>query len=421
MLSARRSVHTLSMVATLVLVCSAMTAAAKAGANWPQLGGPDGTRNSDETNLPVKWGDESVAWRTEIKGVGQSPAAIWGERIFLTTSRVDDVGMVQRIVLCVDRNDGKVVWEQVAAVGEGEKLHKLNTWASASCAVDGERVVAFFGRAGIHCYDHDGKRLWEVDLGRFAGPWGVAASPIIVGDLVIQNCDADEDAYLVALDKKTGKQVWKTKRYEIRGWSTPMLIDAGKRNELVINGDRGIQAYNPETGKEYWFCKSFIGRGSPLPAVGHGLVFVINGKPGDIYSVRPGGEGDVTNTHMAWHTQRGGGRDLPSPVVVGDYLFVVNMGGVATCYDAPSGKELWQGRLGGNFSGAPFVAGGLVYIQSEEGNVFVVRPGKKFDIVARSKVGPGEEMFRAAPTPSEGQIFFRSHNAVYCVGKRAKG
>ena len=183
----------------------------------------------------------------------------------------------------------------------------LNGWASASCVTDGEVVVAFFGIGGIHAYTLDGKPLWSRDLGKFERPWGTAACPIIVDGLVIQNCDADTEACLVALDKRTGKDVWRTKRRDHRGWSTPIVIDTGKRREIVLNGDEGVQAYDPVGGRELWFCKSVIGRGEPtVTPAGEGL-FVVNGlKNGEVYLVRPGGEGDVTSTHTLWHTPRTG-------------------------------------------------------------------------------------------------------------------
>jgi outer membrane protein assembly factor BamB len=162
-------------------------------------------------------------------------------------------------------------------------------------------------QGGIHCYDLDGKPLWSRDLGGFPGPWGTSASPIIVGDLVIQNCDAQREAFLLALDRKTGKDVWKTPRTapERGGWSTPVLVRVGDREELVLNGEKAVTGYDPRSGKELWSCKSFAGRGEPTVAPGRGLVHVVNGLQGDIYAVKPGGSGDVTGTHLAWHTPRG--------------------------------------------------------------------------------------------------------------------
>jgi outer membrane protein assembly factor BamB len=388
----------------------------RAESNWPGWRGPSGDGHSAETGLPVHWDAHAVVWRTPLKGRGQSSPVVWGERIFLTTALED---CRQRVVLCLDRKTGKVLWEQVAWTGTPEMSHAMNGWASATCATDGERVVAFFGKGGLHCYTVEGKPLWSRDLGPFEGPWGTAASPVIVGNLVVQNCDAEKEASLVALDKQTGQTVWRTPREapDRGGWSTPVLVRAGGREELVLNGAKAVIAYDPATGKPLWSCRSFNGRGEPTATPGNGLVFLVNGLQGDMYAVRPGGEGDVTATRMAWHTPRRGGRDQPSPIVVGDYVIVVNMAAIATCYEAATGKEVWKDRLAGKFSSAPVAAGGLVYFQSDEGTTFVLEPGPAMKVVARNELGaPAEETFRASLTPAGGQIFSRSDRALYCIG-----
>ena len=420
MIFTRRLPASLWIAAAALLTATSVT---WAETNWPRWRGPDGTGHSADANLPVTWGAESVLWKTKLGGTGQSCPIIWGERIFLTAAEKTSSG-VQRSVICINRQSGKVLWQQTASTSDAESLHKMNTWATSSCCTDGERVVAFFGQGGIHCFNVEGKKLWSHDLGSFAGAWGTAASPVLVDDMVVQNCDAEGKSYLIAYDKATGKQLWRTERRATPkgGWSTPILIDAGGRRELVLNGEFGVQAYDPVTGKDLWSCKGFNGRGTPTPAVGNGLVYVVNGKPGDLYAVRPGGSGDVTGTHMAWHTPRKGGRDLPSPILVGDYLFTVSMSGIATCYQPTTGKLLWTDRLGGNYAGSPFAAGGLIYLQNEAGETLVIKPGNKLDILARNKLGnAGSEIFRASLTPSAGQIFARSGTTLYCIGKTAAG
>jgi outer membrane protein assembly factor BamB len=295
----------------------------------------------------------------------------------------------------------------------------MNGWASATCVTDGEVVIAFFGRGGMHAYSVDGKPLWSRDLGRFEGPWGTAACPILVDNLVVQNCDAEVDAYLVALDKRTGNDVWKTKRRDHRGWSTPILVNASARQELVLNGDEGVQGYDPATGRELWFCKGFNGRGEPTVTPAGDVLCVVNGKAGDFYSVRPGGSGDVTETHMAWHTPRRGGRDCPSPIAVGKFVIVCDMGGVATCYDAADGHIYWKERLPGKYSGSPIAANGLVYLTNEDGKTVVIEPGESLKIVAENELPASRsEIFRASPTPLGGQLFLRSTNVLYCIGKK---
>jgi len=279
-----------------------------------------------------------------LKGRGQSSPIFWDERIFLTTASSDGR---ERQVVCLNRNDGRTLWEKTAWTGEPESLHKMNTWASPTCATDGERVYAFFGRGGgIFCYSLDGELVWSKELGTFEGPWGTAASPLLVGNLVIQNCDADKDAYIVGLDKKTGQEVWRTPRDNFRGWSTPILVKVGDHEEVVVNGHTGPKGYDPATGKELWYCKSFNGRGEPTVTPGPGgLLCVINGLKGDIYAIRPGGQGTVTETHMAWHSPRKTGRDLPSPIVVKKTLLAMEQEGedslLTTCW-SNSGRKLGE-------------------------------------------------------------------------------
>ena len=398
-----------------VALCHTLSPAADA--NWPRWRGPEQNGHTSDAALPVKWSAADVVWQTPLPGSGQSSPIVWGDRIFLT-SYLD--GGRERLVFAVDRTSGKIVWQHSAWKGEPEPSHNMNGWASASCVTDGEIVVAFFGRGGLHAYRVDGTPLWSRDLGQFAGPWGTAACPIIVDNLVIQNCDADTQAQLIALDKRTGKDVWRTKRRDYRGWSTPIVIEAGQRRELVLNGHEGVQAYDPATGKELWFCKSLKGRGEPTVTPAGDVLCVINGLTGgEIYGVRPGGSGDVTDTHMPWHTPRRGARDTPSPIVIGKYILACDMSGVAACYDAADGRELWKERLTGKLSGSPIAAGGLAFFLDEAGKTLVIEPGPSLKVVAENPLPATRgEIFRASLTPSGGQWFIRSTTTLYCVGKQ---
>ncbi len=411
--------HGSGLTALVLLMISGLLAAASAAADWPAFRGADGSGASAETGLPTRWSADDMVWRTDLGGKGHSSPCIVGDRIFFTTAHTDGE-KVARSVICLGRADGRVLWRRVASTGTPEKLHDMNSFATATCASDGERVVAFLGPGGIHCFSTEGKALWSRDLGSFPGGWGTAGSPVFLGKTVVQNCDAQGKSSLVALDARSGEVVWRTERVEKPrgGWSTPIVIDTGERRELVMNGEFGVRGYDPDSGRELWYCKGFNGRGTPIPAWGHGLLVTVNGKPGDIYAVRPGGSGDVKSTHMAWHTKRRGGRDLSSPILVGDFIFVVNMRGTATVYDAKTGRELWKEKLGGKFSASPISAGGLVYVQSEAGETFVIELGEKPKVVARNKLDtPGKEIFRSSMAPSGGRLFFRSDKAAYCVGR----
>ena len=384
--------------------------------NWPGWRGPNANGHSSDTHLPFKWSDQNVLWKTPLPGVGQSSPVIWGDWIFLTSALGNGQ---ERLVFCVDRNNGKILWQQSAWRGQPELSHAMNGWASATCVTDGQVVIAFFGKGGLHAYSVDGELIWSKDLGQFESPWGTASCPILIDDMVVQNCDSDRDAYITALDKRTGKEIWRTKRKDTRGWSTPIVIDTGERRELVLNGHEGVQAYDPKTGRELWFCKGFNGRGEPTITPAGDLLCAVNGLAGDFYSVRPGGDGNVTDSRMAWHTPRRGGRDCPSPIVVGKFIIVCDMGGVATCYDATDGHEYWKKRLGVKFSASPIAAGGLAYFNNEEGKTIVIEPGPELKVVAENQLSlDAKEIVRASLTPLAGQLFLRSTTVLYCVGNK---
>lgn len=386
---------------------------------WSRFRGPHGTGQSTQSDLTPMARAAALQWSAELPVRGHSSPIVWGDRIFLTGATTQG-GQVRRHVICLDRNNGNLLWNQIATVGDGEQLHKMNSWATPSCATDGDRVVAFFGDGGLHCYSVEGKPLWSRELGAFPGAWGVGASPIFVGDLVIQNCDAEGDSFLLALDKSTGQDVWRTPRESKPkgGWSTPLLIDTGDRKELIVNGEFGVEGYDPETGQRWWICRGFNGRGTPSPAWDGKQLYVVNGKAGDVYAVEPGGQGDVTESRMSWHTPRRGGRDLPSPALAGNVMLVIGMSGVATGYDVNDGTELWKQRLGGNHSGSPVVSGSLVYTLAEEGEILVLRPGKKLEIVTRLPIRlDDEEVFRASLAISRSQLLARSDRRLYCIGQ----
>lgn len=407
------SIDRWSMAICLVVVLSVRAVAAEG--DWPSWRGPNGDGHAPENTVPVRWDEKSIVWRTELPGDGQSSPVIAGDRIFLTTALRRGR---QRVVLCVDRRTGKIVWQETVWTGLAEKSHDMNGWASATCATDGERVVAFFGKGGLHCFDVAGKKLWSKDLGEFSGPWGTGASPLIVDNLILQNCEAEEQASLTAFDIRTGEVVWKTPRDipQRGGWSTPVLLSGGKSREVVLNGFNGVTSYDPATGKKLWFCRSFAGRGEPTATPGQGLVFVLNGLAGDVYAVKPSGTGDVTQSHMAWHTPRKAGRDQPSPIVIGDFMIAVSMDGIGCGYDVKTGRELWKVRLGTKFTSSPIAANGLAYFQSDSGETVVVKPDLQLSIVARNVLpAAADEIFRASLAPSRGQVFSRSNKALYCL------
>lgn len=384
--------------------------------NWSQFRGPTGLGISEAKDLPVSFDSKNVAWKTDLPVEGHSSPVVWEDRIFLTGAKKSG-GQAERHVLCLDRNNGRLLWDVIAESNKAESLHKMNSWATPSCATDGQRVIAFFGSGGLHCFDNEGSKLWSKDLGSFPGGWGVGASPILFESIVIQNCDAEGESFLIALNKETGEEVWRTPRAAKPrgGWSTPIVIEVDGHQELVVNGEFGVNAYDPKTGEPLWNCKGFNGRGTPVPAWGQGRLYVLNGKTGDIYSVKPGGKGDVTETHRVWHTDRRGGRDIPSPVLAGNCVVAINMGGIATGYDSKTGKELWKERLGGNYSGSPIAIGRLVYALAEDGEVVVIEVGDQSKIVARNQFATEEETFRSSIAVSKGHLLIRGARTLFSI------
>jgi outer membrane protein assembly factor BamB len=398
---------------------------------WAQWRGPRGDGHAVAREVPTKWDASSVKWRSPLPGKGQSTPIQWGDRIFLTTALEDGR---QREVLGISAVDGKILWRKTAWTGEPEKTHPMNGWASATCATDGQVVVAFFGKGGLHAYTVDGEPLWSLDLGAFEGPWSTAACPMIVGDLVIQNGDADANAFIEAFELKTGKSVWRQTRPNHRGWSTPIMWRRGDRAELVLNGHAGVVAYDPAKGAVLWSTKNTSGRGEPTVTPAANALYVVCGLAGEMYSLldpigqpgpadSAGGGGAAENAKAmappkAWGAMRRGGRDLSSPLVIDGYLLVASLNGIASCYEASTGKELWKERLTGQFSSTPIAVDGLALYQNEAGETTVIKPGPKLEVVARNTLAPAaDEIFRASLTPVAGRIYSRSDKVLYCIGK----
>lgn len=394
-----------------------VASAAMAGEPWAQWRGPRGDGHVTENPPPVTYSDKNILWKTPLPGIGQSSPVVWDDRVFLTSYL--DRG-AERIVFAVHRETGKLLWQKTAWKGSPEPSHQMNGWASASCATDGERVYAFFGKGGgLFCYSRDGELLWNKPLGDFPGPWGTAACPMLLENLVIQNCDAEGNAKLIAFDKVTGNTVWSTPREDYRGWSTPLIYRQGNRTQLLLNGHTGVRSYDPADGKELWFCSSEAGRGEPtITPDDKGRVFVVNGLRGPMYAVKTDGKGDVSATKRLWQQPRKN-RDLPSPAVIGDMVLVMEMKGILTCYNADTGKIEWEDRIGGNYAASPVVVGDKALFVPEDGDVIVIDPKASTHIAARNAIGaPGDEIFRSSLAAHEGQWLLRSNKTLYCIGAK---
>ena len=398
------------------LVFAAWSAGALAE-DWPQFRGPGGQGHSSEKNLPLEWGEgRNVAWRTPVPGRGWSSPVVAGGRVWLTTA-VDHSGGVSMHVLAFDAATGEeVVQVEAFLVGGLYLKNTKNSHASPTPIVEGGRVFVHFGADGTSAFSTEGEFLWETKL-EYESQHGAGGSPTLYRDLLIVNCDGHDQAYVVALDKVTGKVRWKTMRREPhdQAYSTPLVIRVGDRDQLISVGAHWTYAYDPLTGKELWRVNYADGFSNvPRPVFSKGLVFIATGfDTPKILAVRPTGSGDVTRTHVAYTIDRGAPH-TPSPIAVGDELYMVSDIGVATCLDAATGKILWQHRIGGNFSASPVFADGRIYFQNEDGVTTVIAPGKEFRQLARNTL---DGMTFASIAVSQGSLFIRTDAYLYRIGQ----
>ncbi len=421
------------------------------GENWPGWRGPRGDGISSEKGIPVQWDlSKNVKWKADVPGVGHSSPIVWGNRVFVTTAVSSDPSQetfrkglyfggnrpqpdeadYSWEVHCFDRDSGKLLWKQTALKKRPDSSrHMKNSYASHTPVTDGVYVYAFFGDPGVYCYDFTGKLIWSRQLGIFKMRygWGTASSPILYKDRLIINCDQEEPgSFLIALDKKTGRVLWKVDRDEVSSWSTPFVSLSGKRPELIVNATRAIRTYDPETGKLLWECRGLSSSiAIPTPFEAHGLVFVSSGYVGDklrpLAAFLPGGAGDISleesqsqSDHIAWR-QLTAGPYNPSPVVYGEYLYVIFDGGFIACYEARTGKEVYGKRridVGALFTASPVVAGGRLYCLSEDGEMYVLRAGPEYELLAKNSLN---EVCMASPAVSEGKMFIRTFKHLYCI------
>ncbi|MEX1097202.1 MAG: PQQ-binding-like beta-propeller repeat protein [Planctomycetales bacterium] len=387
------------------------------GDDWPRWRGSQGNAVSAETELPVRWDRKTnIAWSVNVPGEGASSPIVWGDRVFLTSAR--EAGGV-RVLHCLDRDSGETLWTREIKDDFPEITLPLTGHAAATPATDGERVVAFFGNAGAACWDFDGKELWRRDLGDFESELGLASSPIIDEGRVILVCDHDGDriktfdSFLIALDAKTGRTVWKTERPGLyRSWSTPIVVPGREgQRELIVNAQDELRGYDARTGREQWKVGGMTGWVTPSPVFGDGLIFAASGRDGPTLAVRPGGAGDVTETRVVWRERRGAPY-VCSPLLYDGLLYVHNEAGILSCFEAATGKTVYRERLAGKFSASAAAGDGKLYVSNEGGDTFVVRAGRKFEILAKN---PLEEEILASPAISGGRLFLRTRTRLFCI------
>ena len=382
---------------------------------WPRWRGPSGQGVVEETGYPDRWSDTvNVLWKRPVPGRGHSSPIVWGDRIFLTTSR--DRG--RRVsILSFRRSDGALLWQADAPNGRAERHHGKNSPASATVTTDGERVYASFGSRGLMAVDFDGNFVWHRDLGRIDNYHGPAGSPLLYRDSVIIYQDQNGGAFVTALDARTGETRWRTERRARVGWGTPIAISVGDHDELIVSSQRLVQSYDPSTGEELWRCDGMLREVIPTPAVGHGLVYCASGRAGPTLAIRPGGRGDVTRTHVEWSTTRGS-PFVPSPVVYGDYLYQINdMSSIITCLNARTGETVWQERLGRprreGISASPIVVDDKLFVTNDEGLTFVLRTGPDFELLHVNDIGTRT---LASPALVDGIWYIRTADELFAIG-----
>ena len=383
--------------------------------DWWQFRGPTGQGHSTERGIPLEWSEtRNIVWKTPVPGTGWSSPIVAGDKVWLTTATERD-GRSLRL-LAYDRATGReVINVEVFRISNFVGISPKNTRASPSPIVEGDRVYVHYGAEGTAALTTAGKVVWKNRF-QYESQHGSGGSPALYGDLLIISCDGADQAFVVALDKATGKVRWRTNRRSPfdQAYSTPLAIRAGERDQIVSVGAYRVAAYDPSNGREIWRVSYADGFSNvPRPVFGHGLVFITTGfQEASLLAVRPDGTGDVTRTHVAWTLDRSV-PFTPSPILVGDELYMVNDVGIATCLDARTGKEHWRERIGGNHSASPVVADGRIYFQSEEGVTTVVAPGTTFRRLAVSQL---DGATLASLAISEGSIFIRSDTHLYRIG-----
>ena len=383
--------------------------------SWPQFRGPDGQGHSSERGVPLEWSEtRNITWKTPIPGLGWSSPVVADGKVWITTA-IEQRGISLR-VLAFDAATGKeVVNVEVNKIPyDRREINPKNSWASPTPVIDGDRVYVHFGADGTAALSSTGEVIWKNRFD-YQSQHGAGGSPIVYGDLLIFSCDGSDVAYVIALDKNTGKPKWKTNRGSPadQAYTTPLIIRVGEKDQLISVGAFRARAYDPLTGKEIWRVRYDEGFSNvPRPVYAHGLVFITTGfQQPELLAVRPDGTGDVTRTHIAWSLKRGAPL-TPSPLVVGDELYVVNDAGIATCIDARSGAIVWQQRLGGSYSASPVFADGRIYFLAEQGVTTVIVPGKDFRRLATNTLDGG---LLASMAISGGAIFLRTDSHLYRV------
>jgi outer membrane protein assembly factor BamB len=407
-----------------IIVASVLATLPASSENWPEFRGPTGQGHSQTKNLPVEWSaTKNVAWKQNLAARGWSSPIFFDGRLYLTGAvETDDDHSQSLRAICLDAKTGSKVWEEELfhhGPATNDK-HAKNSFASPTPLLENGRIYVHFGHQGTACLGTDGKVIWRNAGLKYPPVHGNGGSPIIVDNMLIFNCDGSKDPFIVALDKSTGKIIWKiaresnaTKKFS---FCTPLLITVKGERQVISAGSDVVSALDPTSGSEIWRVRYNGYSIVPRPIFVHGLVYVSSGFDRPIaMAIRPDGRGDVTDTHVAWSLPKGAPK-TPSMLVIGDELYMVADNGIMTCVDAVSGKVHWEERIGGNYSASPIYADGRIYIQSEEGEGIVVKPGKTFQILSRNHM---HERSLASYAIGDGALFIRTEERLYRIQSAA--
>jgi outer membrane protein assembly factor BamB len=455
-----------SCLAWIPLVAACAGVAGAAQVNWPSFRGPGANGLAPGAATATAWNvqkSENVLWQTPIPGLGHSSPIIWGDRLYVTTAvnerktaplkvglygdpkSADDNDEQQWRVYCLDRKTGALLWQSTACQGVPPvKRHPKATHANCTMATDGTNVLAFFGSAGLYCYDLDGHLRWKKDLGILrANPtvyndapdptgwmleWGFASSPILFEGRLFVQCDVLTNGFVAAFNAADGRELWRTRRDDTATWSTPNICTAGPRPQLIVNGWKHMGGYDLQTGKEIWRLSGGGDCPVPTPLMWRDLIFLVSahGPRSPIYAVRADAVGDIslragasTNQYLAWSVRRGGSY-MQTPLVYGDFLYNCQTDGVLSCYQAATGSLVYKERLGSGgdgFTASPVASNGKLYFTSERGAVYVVKPGAAFTVLATNQM---DEICMATPAISRETLFFRTQGHVIAIAERPK-
>lgn len=410
---------------------STASAAPKAG-DWPQFRGTGALGRSEAKGLPLTWSDEkNVVWKAALPGPGASSPIVLGDRIFITSftgfatssREPGEMTNLKRHLLCLNLADGIIIWDTAvpAEMPEQDRIREGHGYASSTPVADAERVYAFFAKTGVFGFDHSGKQLWKAKVGDKLNGWGSATSPVLYKDYLIVNASIESDS-LVALDKKTGKEVWRA-NVSNESWHAPVFVTAPDGSTEVVAAKNGrVLGFNADTGEALWTVKTGIPwYMCPTPVVQDGIVYVIGGRtPNGALAIRPGGRGDVTASHVVWKV--GKGSNVPSPILHDGHLYFAHENlGIVYCLNAKTGELVFEERLEpspGQIYASPVMGDGKIYFTGRGGRTVVIAASPKFEKLGENTLESNRGMFNSSPAISGNKILLRSNRALYCLGEK---